>query len=199
MVEIKNIEVLGLDRALKASGNPMQVGEINTREQVTTSDINRATKLGKAPSGSGHDNFLTGITVVFDVKYPQYWSMEFQRYHFTQIISSTSKMHRLVITAKTKDFEKQFNEYVDPEAIRRVGEYIRLYEDTDRKYYYFMKALSNLPMGYELWMTVTTNYAQLKTIYNQRKGHKLKEDWGAFCDMILKLPMFIELTGLKET
>lgn len=196
MLEIRYISVSGLERAVMASGNPMRISAIDTTITPTTSDWERAYKLGKVTSGSGHDNFLTGITVVFDVKYPQYWSMEFQRYHFAQIVSSTSKMHRLVATAKTKNFKKQFNKYVDIEAIERIEYYIRQYEDTDEKYYYFMKALSNLPMGYELWMTVTTNYAQLKTIYNQRKGHKLREDWGVFCDMILSLPKFKELTGV---
>ena len=32
------------------------------------------------------------------------------------------------------------------------------------------------------------NYLQLKTIYKQRKNHKLKEDWGAICSMIEGLP-----------
>ena len=61
--------------------------------------------------------------------------------------------------------------------------------DNEKKYFLFMKIISNLPMGYEMWETITTNYLQLKTIYKQRKNHKLKEDWGAFCAMIENLPM----------
>jgi len=57
-----------------------------------------------------------------------------------------------------------------------------------------MKLRSNLPSGYEMWMHVTTNYLQLKTIYKQRRNHKLKEDWGAFCDWIESLPLFMTLT-----
>lgn len=37
-------------------------------------------------------------------------------------------------------------------------------------------------------MRVSTNYLQLKTIYKQRRNHKLKEDWGAICNMIEELP-----------
>lgn len=44
-------------------------------------------------------------------------------------------------------------------------------------------------------MSVSTNYLQLKTMYRQRKHHKLKEDWNAFCQMCEKLPMFLELIG----
>ena len=65
------------------------------------------------------------------------------------------------------------------------------------KYEQFMKCVSNLPMGFEMEMTITTNYLQLKTIYFQRRNHKLKEDWGAFCDWCESLPMFKELVGVK--
>jgi hypothetical protein len=47
-------------------------------------------------------------------------------------------------------------------------------------------------MGYELWMGISTNYLQLKTIYFQRRNHKLDE-WKYFCKWIEKLPMFNNL------
>ena len=216
MLEIKNVEVFGLDRAMIASGNPMTVGEINTQigypKEAETKDVKRAKVLGHAESGSGHDNYLSGIQVMFDVKYPQYWSMEFQRYHFAQIVSSQSKMHCLIKALKEKD-NSVFNKYVNPNVIQLINGYVETYniykeEDWKKKfiedrgqevyddilYEAFMRVLSNLPMGYQLWMTVTTNYLQLKTIYAQRKNHKLKEDWGAFIKMCDKLPMFIKLT-----
>jgi hypothetical protein len=42
-------------------------------------------------------------------------------------------------------------------------------------------------------MRCSTNYEQLATIYKQRKHHKLKEDWGAFCKFIEELPYAKEL------
>ena len=39
-------------------------------------------------------------------------------------------------------------------------------------------------------MRVSTNYKQLQTIYNQRRHHKLKEDWSAVIKMIEELPYF---------
>ena len=53
--KITNTQVYGLKRAIKASGNPMRV-EIDTSE-MTDKDFVRATKLGNAKSGEGHDNF----------------------------------------------------------------------------------------------------------------------------------------------
>lgn len=55
----------------------------------------------------------------------------------------------------------------------------------------FMKVISNCPMGLEQTMRITTNYLQLKTIYHQRKHHKLK-DWHIFCEWIESLPKFKE-------
>jgi hypothetical protein len=59
-----------------------------------------------------------------------------------------------------------------------------------------MEMVSNCPLGLELFMRISTNYKQLQTIYHQRKHHKLKEDWGAFCEFVENLPYAKEfITG----
>ena len=63
----------------------------------------------------------------------------------------------------------------------------------EKSYEDFMRVISNCPLGVELFMRCTTNYRALKTIYKQRKHHKLKEDWGAFCKFIEELPYAKEL------
>lgn len=60
----------------------------------------------------------------------------------------------------------------------------------------YMTIISNCPQGLEKTMRVSTNYLQLKTMYLQRKNHKLY-DWQFFCDWIEKLPYFKELTGVE--
>ena len=199
VLEISNTTVYNTLQAIEASGFPMQTG-------VPISGYGkempkRAYSLGQAEVGSGHDNYLSGILVSFDVKYPLYWSPEFQRYHFAQIVSSQSTMHRLTVVANSDTFNESFNKYVDLSIIEIVKslakEYNALVEakaDKEDIYVAFMKLRSNLPSGYEMWMHCTTNYLQLKTIYKQRRNHKLKEDWGAFCDWIESLPMFMALT-----
>lgn len=233
MLEVKNWEVWGLERAVKASGNAMTTGEIDTRIDNEDKDIRRATKLGSNPVGSAHDHYLLGIHVQFDIKYPSYWTIEAERYHNFEIITSQSTMHRLTTMGKNENFADMFNKYVSEEVINIVKSYIDVYnslkemkpnEDglyqlptsysifipgvTDKpvtkeryeQYLYevFMKAISNLPRGFEMWMTCDLTYLQLKTIYMQRRNHKLKEDWGAFCDWCEQLPYFLELTGVKE-
>ena len=199
MLEINNVSVYNMLQATEASGFPMQTGK--PISGYGKEMPKRAYSLGQAEVGSGHDNYLSGILVSFDVKYPLYWSPEFQRYHFAQIVSSQSTMHRLTVVANSDTFNESFNKYVDLSIIEIVKglakEYNALVEakaDKEDIYVAFMKLRSNLPSGYEMWMHVTTNYLQLKTIYKQRRNHKLKEDWGAFCDWIESLPMFMALT-----
>jgi hypothetical protein len=212
MLEIKNVDVYGLKKALIRSGYPMQVGDPEDLSLIDNSplnkEINRGVRLGKVPTGTGHDNFLKGITVMFDVKYPQYWTPQFQRYSFADIISSQSKMHKLT---SVKDLSAQCNDHVFPHIIEELQNLIFTYSNVTTFPYnhrllngnyalfrdkkdIFNAIISNLPMGYEMWMGITTNYLQLKTIYKQRRHHKL-EDWHVFCDWVETLPLFMTLIG----
>ena len=51
----------------------------------------------------------------------------------------------------------------------------------------YLEILYSNPCGMKLTARITTNYRQLKTIYAQRKTHRLPE-WRAFCEWIEKLP-----------
>jgi hypothetical protein len=182
MTEIRNVCVYGLEQSIKRSALPM-MSSFSDDNNLTENDIVRAHKLAKNMPGTGHNNFLKGIIVQFDIKYPEYLSPEMQRYHWFEIVSSMSKMHRLT----KMDIGSSVNKYVDPTIIEILRQYVNNYNQ-DPCYENFMKVLSNCPLGLEKWMSITTNYLQLKTIYFQRKNHKLKEDWGAIINMIENLP-----------
>jgi len=207
-MEIKNIKVYGLEESIIRSGYPHQIsepadlynGEEDNKLIHGENSLNRAKRLSNTPTGSGHNNFLKGIIVQFDLKYPQYFTPQLQRYHWIDIISSQSKMHSLT---KIKDIKNSCNKYVEEETIDNINLYISNYNRfidgsikeihtnnliITTKEEYFQYIISNLPMGFELWMGISTNYLQLKTIYNQRKAHKL-EDWKYFCNWIESLPL----------
>jgi len=189
MTTIKNLKTYGLAESIYRSGYPMMTGEpadFLDPERIKGTSMTRASRLAGVANGSGHANFLKGIIVQFDLKYPQYLSPQLQRYHWFEIISSQSKMHCL-----TKG-EFSFNEYVDNKVIDNLQLRIDQYNFYN-SYENFMKCISNVPAGLEMWMGITTNYLQLKTIYMQRKNHKLKEDYGAIMAMIKDLPMGEEL------
>ena len=204
MLKLENTEVYGLERAIIASGLSFRSApKIDLTRDINEKDWKRGKNLGNAESGQGHDGYLKGIVVQVDITYPQYWTKQAQRYHFFEICMSSSAMHMLCKNAALpfEEFRKQYNEYVDDDIIKRVQEYAKQFNectDEKKKYELFMKMQSNNPLGYELTMSVTTNYLQLKTMYNQRKYHRLKEDWGAFCDWCDALPYFTELTGCSR-
>lgn len=193
MLEIKNWKVYDLKESVIACRNAMRLELPEYTEEEFQESLKRAIKLAKLGGGSGHSNFRKGIRVSFDIIYPNYISPELQRYGFVDIVSSNSKMHKLV----EMDLNICFNKYVDFWSKEHLLGYINLYKE-DPTYENFMKVLSNCPQGIELFMRCSTNYEQLATIYKQRKHHKLQEDWGAFCSWIESLPYAKELIICKD-
>lgn len=200
-MKFKNVEVYGLEASIYKSGYPHQVGEPEDISSImiksgwtTPNAIARSKKLAKTPVGSGHNNFLKGIIVQFDMQYPEYFSPQLQRYHWIDIVSSQSKMHKITSRELTKgDFTKETSEtFIDV-----INDLIVEYKENPNEDL-FREILSNLPSGYLKWMGVSTNYLQLKTIYYQRKNHKLIE-WQEFCEWIKTLPMSELITGEYDT
>lgn len=206
MLEIKNTEVYGLKDSVIKSKYPKLVGTPGGIDGITMNDIKRGKRLGQVPSGSGHDCFLKGIIVQFDMKYSHYLSIQMQRYHWFDFVSSQSKMHKIT-NMKVDD---QCNKYVTQTTVNMLQNLIDIYngmgideevslksyglgEQLFNKYEVFMIVISNTPLGFELWAGMTTNYLQLKTMYFQRKGEKCREDWDYFCDWCENLPMFKSL------
>lgn len=180
---VSNVEVYGLEKSIAASKYPMSVDTESCTSDVTP----RVCSLGSAEPGSGHDQFLTGIIVQFDLTFSNKAWVEAERYHFFDFVSSQSTMHRV-----TKlDPEKQCNEYVDQRVVDVLWDKIREYEWTPTPENY-LRVLYNVPSGFRLTARMTTNYRQLKTIYYQRRNHRLPE-WREFCKWIETLPMFSEI------
>lgn len=180
---VDNVEVYGLKSSIKRAKYPKSV-DIGTLNDELTNGIKA---LGNSKKGEGHDNFLNGIIVQFDLTFTiKAWTEE-ERYHFIDFISSQSTMHRI---AKF-DIEKQVISYVTQNTINEVNRLKDIYNEnpTDENY---LTLLYNVPVGFKLTAGMTTNYRQLKTIYSQRKSHRLPE-WREFCAWIETLPMFKEL------
>ncbi len=190
---ISNLKIFGLEDSIKASKYPMSTDVSKCTNEITNTTI----KLGNVPTGTGHDNFLKGIIVQFDLTFTPKMSVELERYHFIDFVSSQSTMHKI-----TKfDLNKSYISYVDKRCINVMKELINEYnnlsepateEEINYKKDLYLKILYTNPCGMLLTARLTTNYQQLKTIYQQRRKHKLPE-WQDFCDEIEKLPNFKEL------
>ena len=199
---ITNYNVYDLEQTLVASGYAMiedySVGKIwceqddiilaqNTGDLSDNKHYKRALKLSKAPLNSGHVSFAKGIIVNMDITFTNKAWIEFQRYHFADIITGMSTMHRI----SKFDLDSAFNQYTDPQIINRLKELQEVYLTTRDKEDY-LKLLYSTPAGLEMTGRVTTNYLQLMNMWSQRHNHRLPE-WRQFCEELIdKLPLFKE-------
>ena len=202
VIKVDNVRIYGLSESVIASGYPMQI-ETNDMNKVVIGDkdLKRVKHLGNATPGSGHDCFLKGITVQFDLQVPEYIWRQLDRYHFIDYVSSQSKMHRIL----KMDLNKACNKYVTETSINLLNylieEYNKINNDTDfkvklrngevvtNKEDVFNMIIANTPSGIMLTARMTTNYLQLKSIVNQRSNHKMQE-WRLLCDYFKTLPLF---------
>ena len=182
---VANYKIYGLKDSIRASKYPMAVDTEDCDDSLT----NNVKKLAKCPTGTGHDQFLTGIVAQFDLTFSIKAWVEAERYHFLDFVSSQSTMHRIA----KMDIKRQCNKYVCGEIIEMVEVLLGQYKKnptTDN----YLRLLYNVPVGLRLTARMTTNYRQLKTIYQQRKNHRLTE-WHTFCEWIETLPYSELITG----
>lgn len=175
-MRVENVKVYDLEESIKASKYPMAVDTNKCNCDVTE------TVKTLAKSYGGHDQFLSGIRVSFDLTFSNKAWVELERYRFITFVSSQSTMHRI----SKFNLSEQYNEYVDKRMIDIMIELKDTYNKTKDKTDYLRLLYSN-PCGFELTARLTTNYRCLKNVYQQRKTHTLPE-WREFCSWIETLP-----------
>ena len=220
MIKVENIEIFGLDGAMRGMRNPLNswdkadttVYQGHDKEFVNigVNDLNLATRLIKA--GTEHRKFLRMIHVQMDVTAPLYWWKEADTYKVGTTANSCSTMHK--IAAKEfalDDFSHDhlfndavvYNGYVSTSVLECVigalNEFRNLYLETkDKRYWWQMIQL--LPSSYNQRRTWDMSMETLLSILHQRKNHKLDE-WNEFRDVCLEqvpyLKEFYE-ASLKE-
>lgn len=199
-VRIYDIEETITESGLAKSANPEY-------------SLERASSLAFAPVGSGHDCFLKGIIVRHRLQADHSFWMQWQRYHFHDVVTSESKMHcitsmelkwhpfvfsdtRELLSALIKDYNnyENFNEDSGNRILRFVSDdcEIKLTSKQDL----FEAIILNCPLGLEITASVVTNYLQLKTIHSQRRPHRMSS-WQQYCDWIETLPLQTLITVHK--
>lgn len=189
---VSDVEIFGLDGAVRGAKYSYAVDPKTIDAAITPTTV----KLAQAAIGSGHDNFLNGVIVQFDLCFSNKAWVEAERYHFLDFVSSQSTMHRI-----TKfNLDEAYIAYTDPRMIAIMKEKVEAYnrfaaslstasdsKDKQRLDEMYLEILYSNPAGFRLHARMTTNYRQLKTIYHQRRTHRLPE-WRAFCAWIETLP-----------
>ncbi|MDY6153550.1 MAG: hypothetical protein SPI06_09055 [Terrisporobacter sp.] len=205
-MKITNTEVYGFKAALRGMRNPMNSWHLQDSVPyycmpdilwdatfIGERDLDLAKRLIKA--GNEHCKFLRQIQVWADFEMPLYWWSEFDTYKFNTK-NSCSTMHKLFNAKK----EITLDDFVySKEDINTLNFIISELNSLRQKYLetkdfnYVIRGKRLLPTSFKQKRTVNTNYAELINIYNQRKNHRLKEEWqDVFCKWCEELPYFKE-------
>lgn len=193
---VSNAKVYGLEESIRRAKFPMSVN-VETLNDELTEGIE---KLALSRKGEGHDQWLTGVIVQMDLCFTNKAWVEAERYHFLDFVSSQSTMHRIT----RFDLDDAYVWYVDKRIIdimkEKVAEYNAMLNQKDAspfdKKSKYLEILYSNPAGFKITAGITTNYRQLKTIYSQRKEHRLPE-WRVFCSWIENLPDSHLITGCE--
>lgn len=184
---VRNVNVYGLENSFRVSKFPMSADTSKCNDDYTKTIHN----LGTAQKGSGHDNFLKGIVVQMDLTATNKMWVEAERYHWFDIVSSQSTMHKI----GKMNYDECFCGYVTDNTKNEMKRLRDIY-NSNQSIENYLILLYNCPSGMQLTAGITTNYLQLKTIYAQRKNHRLPE-WHDFCKWIESLP-YSELITMEE-
>lgn len=219
-MKITNTEVYGFEASLRGMRNPMNSWHLQDTRFMTNNeleieeekngdllfegvviggkDMDLAKRLIKA--GNEHCKFLRQIQVWADFEMPLYWWSEFDTYKFNTK-NSCSTMHKLFNAKK----EIELDDFVySKEDINTLNFVIRELNSLRKRYLetkdfnYVIRGKRLLPTSFKQKRTVNTNYAELINIYNQRKNHRLKEEWqDVFCKWCEELPYFKQFLEAK--
>lgn len=203
---VSNVNVYGFEEAVKGAKYSYAIDTNAVTSEVTKTTLS----LANSKAGSGHDQFMTGIIVQFDLTFSNKAWVEAERYKFLNFISSQSTMHRI-----TKfDLDQAYLPYVDKRIVEIMKEKVKAYNELQAQMTSFknegkdvsemmntlnemyLEILYSNPAGFRLTAKMTTNYRALKTIYNQRKDHRLPE-WRTFCEWVKTLPHSEFITGTQ--
>lgn len=165
---------------------------------IGPNDLKLAQTLIKA--GSEHRKFMRQIFVSMDITAPLYWWKEMDQYKVGTTTDSCSTMHKITsepITLQsfeTDDYNYRLftdslndidSSFVKP-LITHLEKLRKLYLETGVQDYW-KELIRWLPEGWLQTRTWTGSYETIRSIYHQRKTHKLKE-WHQVCNAIESLP-----------
>ena len=170
-------------------------------------DVELMKKL--AHGGPSHAKYRRFINVTMDITAPLYWWKEFDTYKVGTVANSCSTMHTIAekefvwddfswehlgVHVPDEDGEDNYlNLWVDRTArviledLNQARDMYLREDDPKIKKQFWWQMIQLLPSSYNQKRTVQLNYEVLRTIYNDRKNHKLDE-WQEFCKWIESLP-----------
>ena len=195
-MKFEKTEVWGFRHALRGMRNPLaswnKSDSFLQGDDIGPNDLDLCRRL--IAGGSEHRKFLRQIFVSVDITAPLYWWKEFDTYKVGTVANSTSTMHKLAsqpITLECFDIDDLNRDIFDTNGLQVMVDLCEKLRQTyletkDKKIW--KELVRWLPEGWLQTRTVTLNYENIRTIYFQRKAHKLNE-WSGLDNK--ELPNFI--------
>ena len=166
---------------------------------IGEADLELMKKLCMA--GSSHRKFMRMLPVYCNITAPLYFWKQLDKYKVGSTDNSGSTMHCIhKCDVAEEDFSSENMDEGTYEIFNAVLQEInrcrKLYNETKNKKYW-NSMIKLMPDSYNQRKTWNGNYEILKSIYHDRKGHKLAE-WQMFREWIESLPYSKLITGGEE-
>lgn len=191
MLKVENVQVFGLEAAIRGMRNPLnswsksdseyviqnledvEFGyEPNYEYKVGKADLNLMKKLAKA--GTEHRKFMRMITVYVDITAPLYWWKEADTYKVGTVANSTSTMHTIHKKEFTRNDFSCEHLYGYPmlcninTTIELLNQWRKLYlmTEDERKEWFEYNGYLSVPSKKECWWQMIQ---LLPSSYNQKR------------------------------
>lgn len=209
MIKIENVEVAGLNAAIRGMRNPLNSWDKSDSEfvceeegTIRSCDVQHIGSLDKtlmehlASGGSCHAKYRRMIVVYVDITAPLYWWKEFDTYKVGTVSNSCSTMHTIHKKEfSIEDFSTDKMVELSSEVMENVIIALNMArynynkaDDPDTKKLWWWQMIQLLPSSYNQRRTIMLNYEVLTRMYFDRNSHKLDE-WREFCKWIETLPL----------
>lgn len=222
-MKFENTHVYGILDAIRGARNPLESWgkmdsymDANHNTVIGPNDMKLLQNLLNASvkdRSNSHSKFLRQIVLSVDITAALYWFKEFDTYKIGTTANSTSTMHKLASTPiclpcfETGDLQNVDlgeDSLVDgtftDNLVRMIGflETLRLkYLETKDKRYW-KELIRWLPESWLQTRTVTANYQVIRSMYFDRRNHKLTEWSESFVDWVKTLPYAEELIMFED-
>lgn len=185
MIRIDNLEIYGIESAMRGMRNPMNSWYLNDTTDIFIGDNDLKLLLQLTKAGADHRKVLRQMMITCDITAPLYFWKEFDTYKVGVTSNSQSTMHKLCrrpLTVHDFSFEDMHNdEFIVNIVLDNLNARIRDYKaDMKQNKSLWRTIIQLLPCAYNQTRTITMNYENVLNMYQQRKNHKLSE-WREFC------------------
>lgn len=145
-------------------------------------------------SGTSHSKVLRTLSMSLQIDAPLYLWKHLDQYKVGVTTLSTSTMHTLHKLEKLE--QSNFSTHIPTTALYTLNDYLNTYKRTKDKstWHNLIGLLPSSFMQLRYWFG---NYAVLRSILHQRKGHKL-EDWAVFIEQVNECVPYFELLWINN-